>query len=944
MRRLLPGSLTTWSLAGLAFWLTACTGTRDQVVRPTNADNANVSASAPGAPLPVFRKADVIKGYEEFLRDYGTVDPAMRSEALKRLGDLYLERAHQHFLAAMEAYEKAPQGPPPLVDYDDTIKTYQTLLQTDPTFHAQDDVLYGLARAYSETGRRDLAQPLLVRLVADYPTSPHRQEAYFRIGESDFDGRRFEQAADAYEQTILLDDPVLQDRARYKLGWTYFNLRAYPHAIDQFLYLVDKKTAGQPAATADSGSLVWEALTYVAISFRGLGGPEAMADYFTQRGPATYEKDLYLMMGNQYTGEGNRQRAIDTYRTFVQQHPTHDMAPIFASYVIEAYEKQQDATAARDARIALVNAYLSTSAWYRANNEASRARSRPLVKDSLYRLGVSAHASARESKQADQHREAAGWYRVFLAEYPEEKETREVHLLYAETLMALQEYSQAAVAYEAVAYSYPGVPVDKEPAYSAIVASEKVQDKKGQEKFVALTKRFAEKFPKDARTPTVLLKSGEMLFEQQRDDEAREMLGQVLSRYPKFTGTATAQKLIAHSYMRQGRFDEARSAYALTLSLLPTADKAQRREMSDLLAAAMYKQGEQHKKADRLGDAAKTFAAISREAPDSPLAAAALFEAAGLYEALKQPRDAIAAYQQLVRHDPKSDLGAKAALQTALIYEQGQEWLQAAEAFESAAKLPQHQTQAPQILWTAGIDYEKASQWDKSYAVFAQFTERFPKHADAPEGLWKMAMIRQRQGKTNEALSLFTQVEQQAPGTQFAAQAVFQQAEESFRSLKKIALKEPFKKNLKNKTQALDKTITLYARAAESRYQEVVSTSAYRLGEVFEHFKTALLEAELPKKLTPEQVEEYKFQLEEKAFPFEEKAIQAYASNVQRASIQPGAYNEWVKKSYDRLAELRPALYKRPERTERVTSDIDVETLTAQPVSSIIDRLLAAER
>jgi hypothetical protein len=113
---------------------------------------------------------------------------------------------------------------------------------------------------------------------------------------------------------------------------------------------------------------------------------------------------------------------------------------------------------------------------------------------------------------------------------------------------------------------------------------------------------------------------------------------------------------------------------------------------------------------------------------------------------------------------------------------------------------------------------------------------------------------------------------------------------------------------------------------------------------VFEHFKTALLEAELPKKLTPEQVEEYKFQLEEKAFPFEEKAIQAYASNVQRASTQPGSYNEWVKKSYDRLAELRPALYKRPERTERVTSDIDVETLTAQPVSSIIDRLLAAER
>ncbi|MEW6683145.1 MAG: tetratricopeptide repeat protein [Nitrospirota bacterium] len=935
----------TWYL-GAALLLTACAGTNGAATAqfPVRAASPQPKAPVVEQAAPVIRKADVITGYEEFLKQYGEADQDLRSEALKRLGDLYLERAHQRFLAEMDAYENRPDGPPPLVNYDQAIQAYQELLRTDPTFHGQDHVLYSLARAYSETGRRELAQPLLTRLVTDYPTSPHRQEAYFRIGEFEFDSRRFEQAAQAYEQAISMDDPFLQDKAGYKLGWTYFNLQAYPHAIENFLQLVDRKNADQQDLAADPGSLVWEALTYVAISFRSVGGPGPMAVYFKEHGSAVYEKDLYLMMGNQYAAEGQTQKAIDTYRTFVREHPMHGMAPIFASYVIESYEKQKDTHAARNARVELVNSYLSTGAWYRANDETSRGRSRPLVKDSLYRLGISAHAGARESKQPDDHREAVRWYRQFLAEFPVEKETREVHLLYAESLLALQEYALAAAAYEAVAYGYAGVPVDKEPAYSAIVAAEKLPDKKGQERFVALTKRFAEQFPNDTRTPTVLLKSGEILFEQQRDAEAREVLGQVLARYPKFTGTATAQKLIAHSYMRQGRFDEARAAYALTLSLLPTTDSVQRREMSDLLAAAMYKQAERHRKADRLGEAAKTFAGISREAPDSPLAAGALFEAATLYETLKQPGEAIVAYQQLLQRDPKSDLGAKAALHIALIHEQGEQWLQAAEAFEAAAKMPQHQTQAPQILWTAGLDYEKASQWEKSFAAFAQFTERFPKHADAPEGLWKMAVIRQRQGKNKEALALFVRVEHEAPGTVFAAQAVFQQAEESFRSLKKIALKEPFKKNLKSKTQALDKTITLYTRAAESRYFDVVATSAYRLGEVFEHFKTALLEAELPKTLTPDQVEEYKFQLEEKAFPFEEKAIHAYASNVQRASSQPGAYNEWVKKSYDRLAELRPALYKRPERTERITSNIDVETLTAQPLSSIIDRLLTAER
>lgn len=940
-RRAIP---TTCCLVAALALLTSCRNTRPAAPVPATAGITHPLSAAPDVRPAVVRRADVIMGYEDFLKQYGDVDPALRSEALKRLGDLYLDRAHRRFLADMDAYEKQPQGPPPLVDYREAIQTYQELLRTDPAFHAQDQVLYALARAYSETGRRDLAAPLLIRLVTDYPGSPHRQEAYFRLGEYAFDQRRFEEAAEAYEEALSFDDPFFQDKARYKLGWTYFNLQAYPHAIDNFLQLVDQKNQAQQAPTADAGSLAWEALTYVAISFRSLGGPESMAAYFKERGDASYEKDLYLLMGNQYMAEGLGQQAIDTYRTFVREHPLHAMAPIFSSYVVEAYEKQKDPAATREARVQLVDNYLSASAWYRANDEASRRRAQPLVKDSLYRLGISAHARARETKQTEDYREAATWYRRFLAEFPEEQETREVHLLFAESLTALQEYAQAAAAYEAVAYQYAGKPISKEAAYSAIVAAEKVQARAGQERFIALSTRFADQFPNDARTPTVLLKAGEVLFEQQRDDQAREVLARVLTAYPTFKGSATAQKLVAHSFMRQGRFEEAHAAYAATLARLPAAEKTQRRELTDLIAAAMYKHGEHDRKNCRLDEAARTFEAISREAPESELAASALLEAATLYETLNRTDKAIAAYRRLIQRAPRTDLAGKAALQMGLLYEHRNQSLEAARAFETAAASIGDQNAVPQLLWSAGLHYEKASQPEKSYGLFAQFTQRFPKHADAPEGVLKMAQARQRQGKTTEALKLFAQVEQQAPGTLVAAQAAFAQAEEAFRSLKQIALNEPFKKQLKRKTQALEKTIALYTRAVESRYLDVVAPSAYRLGEVFEHFKTALLEAELPKKLTPEQVEEYRFQLEEKAFPFEEKAIQAYASNVQRASSQPGAYNEWVKRSFDRLAELRPALYKRPERTERITEIIDVQTLTARFGQAVTDEVLTAGR
>ena len=64
----------------------------------------------------VAQKEGVVKEYENFLKRYESVDPALKAQALKRLGDLYLETANQRFLKAMEAYEAHPEGPPPLVD------------------------------------------------------------------------------------------------------------------------------------------------------------------------------------------------------------------------------------------------------------------------------------------------------------------------------------------------------------------------------------------------------------------------------------------------------------------------------------------------------------------------------------------------------------------------------------------------------------------------------------------------------------------------------------------------------------------------------------------------------------------------------------------------------------------------------------------------------------
>jgi tetratricopeptide (TPR) repeat protein len=75
-----------------------------------------------------------------------------------------------------------------------------------------------------------------------------------------------------------------------------------------------------------------------------------------------------------------------------------------------------------------------------------------------------------------------------------------------------------------------------------------------------------------------------------------------------------------------------------------------------------------------------------------------------------------------------------------------------------------------------------------------------------------------------------------------------------------------------------------------------------------------MLGSQRPKKLSKLELEQYNVMLEEQAFPFEEKAIELHEVNARRASS--GVYDEWVKRSFAALRELRPARWGKAERSD----------------------------
>ncbi len=118
----------------------------------------------------------------------------------------------------------------------------------------------------------------------------------------------------------------------------------------------------------------------------------------------------------------------------------------------------------------------------------------------------------------------------------------------------------------------------------------------------------------------------------------------------------------------------------------------------------------------------------------------------------------------------------------------------------------------------------------------------------------------------------------------------------------------------------MEDVIKVYTDAADYGVAEVTTAATYQLGQVYEVFSRDLMESERPANLDELALEEYELLLEEQAYPFEEKAIDLYKANADRAP--DGVYDEWVQKSFDRLAGLMPARYAKSERIEDVVTSL----------------------
>ncbi len=697
--------------------------------------------------------------YRRFLELEGG-DPALRTEAMRRLGDLQIEAGDS------ARGETAGLGE---AETREAIEIYTRLLEQQPDYARADVVLYQLSRGWESLGEADKALGYLDTLVATYPSSPRLDEAQFRRGEILFSAKRYPEAQKAYEAASAFGaKSEFYEQSLYKLGWSLFKQSENEASFDPFVRVLDLKLVdpAQPGGVADPATLpradrelVQDTFRVLSIGFSYVEGQETLDDFVAARGEIPYAYMLYSELGDLYVGKQRFTDAADSYRAFVDRYPNHERAPLLQMQAIEAYKKGGFAQLVLDGKKEFVERYRLGSPFWAGRTPAQYPLVARELKTNLTDLAQYYHAEAQRTKKKPDYHEAARWYREFLQSFPDDPESAQTNYLLAETLFESEEFRAAATEYERTAYAYPFHDKSAEAGYAALVCYEREAKSLDAAAAAAWNRqrlesqqRFAVTFPAHPESATLLSRTAREYYDLKDLPKALEVAGLVLARQPPVDVAMqrTAWTVTGNAQFDTGRYADAEGAYLQVQSLLAPGD-AEAAAIDDRLAASIYKQGEAKQAAGNAAGAVDDYLRVGKLAPGASIRETAEFDAAALLVSLKDWPRAIPVLEAYRAGYPASARQADITRNLALAYLEGGRTGEAAGEFEriaaSGAETPEVQRNA---LWQAAELYEKSSQPARAMATYENYVARFP--APMPEALEARLKLADYAGKSGDYL------------------------------------------------------------------------------------------------------------------------------------------------------------------------------------------------
>ncbi len=887
---------------------------------------------SPDPPSDV-KPQQAIEQYRHFL-ELQSKNEKMRTEAMRRLGDLQVEVDEAARAAGVDS---GIEG----MELKEAIQLYEGLLKSHPDYPRNDAVMYQLSRAHEAQAKPEKALAVLDQLVAKYPQSPWYTEAQFRRGEILFSAGRYHDAELAYSAVVKAGpEGAFYEQGLYKHGWSLFKQHLGEESVASFLKVLDRvlvrdgKLRERDSLTRPERELTEDTLRVMAITFSDLDGPETLDALLKQRGSdPVYAHLLYEGLGNLYITKERFQDAALAFEAFAKRRPDDRFAPSLQMRTIDAYQKGGFASLVLEGKQAFVERYAFGSPFWQSRTIADAPEVAAQLKTTQKDLAEYFHAKAQKSKSVEDYTAAARWYRAMLDSFPQDAAAPATRYLLGEVLFESGRFAEAAREYERTAYDYPLHAKSAAAGYAALIAYQKHEPSLTGEsqalwhrQAIESSLMFATSFPEHQDSARVLTKSDEELFALNEFDRVIEVSRQILERNPPVERgyQRTAATLLAHSLFDRKRYVEAEAAYVRAQSYL-AANDPDRPAIEERIAASIYKQAEAKQSAGDATGAVDDFLRVATLAPNSKVRANAEFDAASILVNAKQWDRAAQVLEGFRRNYPNHELMPEVTRNLAVAYLETGRSAQAAGEFERiAARTEETADVRRAALWQAAELYEKSASPTNAGRLYASYVQQYPlplnPAMDARQKLADMAKGQndyKARAQWNEDIiraDAMAGAARTDRSKYLAAKATLEGVEPQAAMFNAIKLVAPLDKSLKSKRTQMEKVLTAYGKALDYGVAEVTTAATYGMGELYRQLGADLMASERPKGLDAEAKEQYDVLLEEQAFPFEEKSIELHEANVKRTG--DGVYDEWVQRSFDVLAKLKPARYAKAEKSE----------------------------
>jgi len=384
-----------------------------------------------------------------------------------------------------------------------------------------------------------------------------------------------------------------------------------------------------------------------------------------------------------------------------------------------------------------------------------------------------------------------------------------------------------------------------------------------------------------------------------------------------------ANTIKAQAYFSSGQYADAEAIY-----LALAEDKqagAKRADYRDRLALSIYKQGEIEKNNNKVAAANSQFTRISDTVPESPIAATGLYDAIALCinnKMWQQSIQYIGKFQSLYPRDKRS---ADVSKKLSVAYLNSGQDIKAAREFEKISSQEKNADVKMAALWQAAELYEQKKDSASAIRSYTRYTSEYKKpFAQYVEAMYKLSLLYTAEGNKAEVnrwrqriikADKTTSKKYKTDRTRYlASMASLELARSRHAEFDRVRLVVPLKTNLHRKKLAMQAAVKLYGQASVYGIMETATEATYAIASIYGDFSRALLDSERPRNLGEEEQAQYEILLEDQAFPFEEKAIEFYETNLAR--VKDGIFNDWIRKSHERLKVLFPVRYKREPKTD----------------------------